>query len=52
MILILPIYRSEGIVGQILSAFDQSLELWSGRLAMIGIVGLVAAEAIKGDSFF
>ncbi len=37
---------------QVLGLFDQSLELWTGRVAMIGVVGLVAAEVLKGDSFF
>ncbi len=37
---------------QILGVFDQSLELWTGRVAMLGLVGLVAAEVVKGDAFF
>lgn len=37
---------------QMMQIFDQSIELWTGRIAMIGIVGLVAAEAIQGDAFF
>ena len=32
--------------------FDQGFELWTGRVAMIGLVGLVAAEVVKGDAFF
>lgn len=39
-------------VQQVLKYFDNSLELWTGRVAMIGIVGLVVAELIKQDSFF
>lgn len=37
---------------QVLALFDTNLELWLGRAAMIGLVGLYAVEAIKGDSFF
>ena len=44
--------RAEGLLGQLLAVFDQSLELWTGRIAMIGLVGLVAAEVVKGDAFF
>ncbi len=44
--------RAEGLLGQALALFDQGLEMWSGRLAMIGVVGLVVAEAIKGDALF
>jgi len=44
--------KSEGLAGQLIALFDQKFELWSGRLAMIGIIGLVAVEAVKGDSFF
>lgn len=44
--------KAEGLLGQALALFDQSLELWSGRLAMIGITGLCIVEAFKGDSLF
>lgn len=44
--------KSEGIVGQLLALFDTNLELWSGRLAMIGFTGLIAVETFKGDAFF
>ncbi len=44
--------KAEGLLGQFLALFDQSLELWSGRLAMIGLVGLVVTEAFTGDALF
>lgn len=44
--------KAEGLFGQLLAAFDQNLELWSGRLAMIGLVGISAVETVKGDAFF
>lgn len=44
--------KAEGALGQLLALFDQNLELWSGRLAMVGISGLCVVEAIKGDALF
>ena len=43
--------KTEGL-GQALALFDQSLELWSGRLAMIGFSGLIITELVKGDALF
>lgn len=47
---------SEGMAGEGIQAvqalFDASLELWTGRVAMVGVAGLIAAEVVKGDSFF
>jgi hypothetical protein len=37
---------------QVLAYFDQNLELWSGRLAMIGFVSLPIAEFFTGDALF
>lgn len=44
--------KAEGLLGQMLALFDTTLELWSGRLAMFGFVGLIIAEGIKGDALF
>lgn len=44
--------KGEGIVGQIAPLFNKDLELWAGRLAMAGIVGLAGLEAVRGESFF
>ncbi|KAF5836964.1 early light-inducible protein [Dunaliella salina] len=35
-----------------IAVFDQNLELWAGRLAMIGVVGLPIVESIAGDALF
>ena len=43
--------KTEGL-GAALALFDQSLELWSGRLAMIGFSGLIITELVKGDALF
>jgi hypothetical protein len=37
---------------QAMAAFDTNTELWTGRVAMLGVLGLVAAELVKGDSLF
>jgi hypothetical protein len=39
-------------IRQLQALFDQNFELWTGRIAMVGIVGLIAAEVVRGDSFF
>eukprot|EP00955_Chlamydomonas_euryale_P116815 366441-Chlamydomonas_euryale.AAC.13 len=44
--------KADGALGQLLAAFDQNLELWAGRLAMVGMLGLPIAETIKGDALF
>lgn len=41
-----------GGLGQVLGLFDQNLELWTGRIAMIGVTGLAAVEAVTGKVFF
>ncbi|KAF6256902.1 early light-inducible protein [Scenedesmus sp. NREL 46B-D3] len=40
--------RAQQGVGQALALFDTNTELWTGRVAMIGIVGLLAVEAFTG----
>eukprot|EP00877_Chromochloris_zofingiensis_P012876 jgi/Chrzof1/7842/Cz02g38160.t1_ELIP5[v5.2] len=42
----------EGVLGQILPLFDTNLELWSGRLAMLGVAGLTVVEVITGRPLF
>eukprot|EP00199_Chlamydomonas_sp_CCMP681_P006390 CAMPEP_0119107140 /NCGR_PEP_ID=MMETSP1180-20130426/8395_1 /TAXON_ID=3052 ORGANISM="Chlamydomonas cf sp, Strain CCMP681" /NCGR_SAMPLE_ID=MMETSP1180 /ASSEMBLY_ACC=CAM_ASM_000741 /LENGTH=193 /DNA_ID=CAMNT_0007092583 /DNA_START=40 /DNA_END=621 /DNA_ORIENTATION=- len=37
---------------QVLKFFTSDLELMTGRVAMLGVVGLVAADLVKGDAFF
>jgi hypothetical protein len=44
--------RGKEGVAQILGAFDTNTELWTGRVAMIGIVGLLAVEAFTGKVLF
>ena len=39
-------------LGQAMMLFDESYELWIGRIAMFGVVGLGVAEVLKGDAFF
>jgi hypothetical protein len=41
----------EGVY-QYLSLFNGNTELWTGRVAMMGLSGLVALEVAKGDAFF
>ncbi|PNH02791.1 Low molecular mass early light-inducible protein HV90, chloroplastic [Tetrabaena socialis] len=43
--------KGEGIQAA-LALFDTNLELWSGRMAMLGMAGLLVIEAVKGESFF
>lgn len=38
------------MIGQALGLFDTNVELWSGRLAMIGILGTIAVEAVTGNT--
>jgi hypothetical protein len=42
--------RAEGVLGQALGLFDTNLELWSGRLAMIGILGTLVVEGVTGNT--
>jgi hypothetical protein len=42
--------RAEGVLGQLLGLFDTNLELWSGRLAMIGVLGAVIVESVTGNT--
>ncbi|KAG1678270.1 hypothetical protein FOA52_013891 [Chlamydomonas sp. UWO 241] len=44
--------KAEGAIGIFFSLFDCTLEMWSGRLAMLGLVGLPIVEAFKGDALF
>jgi hypothetical protein len=41
----------EGVY-EYLSLFNGNTELWTGRIAMLGLSGLVALEVAKGDAFF
>lgn len=43
--------RGEGIQ-QALALFDTNTELWTGRIAMLGIAGLFITEAITGKVIF
>lgn len=43
--------KGEG-VAQLLGLFDTNLELWTGRVAMIGVAGLFITEAITGKVLF
>ncbi|KAF8068235.1 Low molecular mass early light-inducible protein HV90 [Scenedesmus sp. PABB004] len=43
---------SGGGAAQVLGLFDTGLELWTGRVAMIGIAGLLALEAFTGKVLF
>lgn len=43
--------KGEG-VGALLALFDTNLELWSGRLAMFGLAGLIIFEEATNASFF
>ena len=38
--------------GQLLGLFDTNTELWTGRIAMIGIAGLILVEAVTGKVLF
>jgi hypothetical protein len=44
--------RGKEGLGQVLGLFDTNTELWTGRVAMIGIVGLLAVEAFTGKVLF
>jgi hypothetical protein len=44
--------RGEGVLGQALGLFDTSVELWTGRVAMMGLAGLVVVETVTGKAFF
>jgi hypothetical protein len=44
--------RGEGAIGQALALFDTNVELWTGRVAMLGLAGLVAVETVTGKAFF
>jgi hypothetical protein len=41
----------EGVY-QYLTLFNANTELWTGRIAMLGLSGLVALEMAQGDAFF
>lgn len=43
--------KGEGIQGA-LALFDTNTELWTGRIAMLGITGLFVTEAITGKVLF
>lgn len=43
--------KGEGIQ-QALALFDTNTELWTGRIAMIGVAGLFITEAITGKVIF
>lgn len=45
-----PNLKSEGVIGSLMGFFDTNTELWSGRLAMIGILGTIIVEAVTGNS--
>jgi len=38
--------------GQLLGLFDTNTELWTGRIAMIGVAGLILVEAVTGKVLF
>lgn len=40
--------KTDGGAGQLLGLFDTSVELWTGRIAMVGIAGLFLVEAVTG----
>jgi len=42
--------KAEGVIGALLGLFDTNVELWSGRLAMIGIVGTLLVEGVTGST--
>lgn len=44
--------KAGGGLAQVFALFDQNLELWTGRVAMIGIAGLLVTEAVTGKVFF
>jgi hypothetical protein len=44
--------RGKEGVSQALGLFDTNTELWTGRIAMIGIVGLLAVEGFTGKVLF
>lgn len=43
--------KGEGLQAA-LALFDTNIELWAGRLAMIGFVGLAITEKVIGDALF